>query len=133
MVIPRMVDAALAGESIVVHGDGQQTRAFCHVADNVEAITTLMATPAAAGQVFNVGGDEEVTIEALARLVVEVAGSSSEIVHVPHSEVFGEDFEDLRRRVPDTSRLRSLIGWRPERSLRRIVEDVVAERRTGRG
>ncbi len=129
MVIPRMVDAALTGAPIIVHGDGRQTRSFCHVADVVAAVTGLMGASDAVGRVFNVGGDQEVTIQALAEMVREVTGSSSEIALVPHSEVFGEDFEDLRRRVPDTTRLRATIAWRPTRSLRQIIEDVVAERR----
>ncbi len=127
MVIPRMIDAAQTGRPITVHGDGQQTRTFCHVLDTVDAITALMAAPGAVGQVFNVGGEEEITIEALARLVVEVTGSSSEIRFVPYQEVFGEGFEDLRRRVPDTGRLRSLVDWSPQRTLRQIIEDAVAE------
>ncbi|NUP88628.1 MAG: GDP-mannose 4,6-dehydratase [Candidatus Sumerlaeia bacterium] len=127
MVIPRMIDAAQAGQPITVHGDGQQTRTFCHVLDTVDAITALMAAPGAVGQVFNVGGEEEITIEALARLVIEVTGSSSEIRFVPYREVFGEGFEDLRRRVPDTGRLRSLVDWSPQRTLRQIIEDAVAE------
>lgn len=127
MVIPRMIDAAQAGQPITVHGDGQQTRTFCHVLDTVDAITALMAAPGAVGQVFNVGGEEEITIEALARLVIEVTGSSSEIRFVPYQEVFGEGFEDLRRRVPDTGRLRSLVDWSPQRTLRQIIEDAVAE------
>ncbi|MBN1476062.1 GDP-mannose 4,6-dehydratase [Candidatus Sumerlaeota bacterium] len=129
MVIPRMVDSALAGEPIVVHGDGEQTRTFCHVADVVEAIIALMATPSAMGRVFNVGGVEEISIVDLARLVKKVAGSRSEIRHVSHREVFGEGFEDLRRRVPDITRLRETIDWQPRHTLRQIVEDVVASRR----
>jgi UDP-glucose 4-epimerase len=133
MVIPLMVEAALAGEPVVVHGDGQQTRTFCHVADVVRAVIGLMEVPEAAGQVFNVGGGEEVTIESLARLVIEVAGSRSGVRLVPHAEVFGDDFEDLRRRVPSTDRLRSLVDWEPRRSLREIIEDVVAHHAPRRG
>jgi UDP-glucose 4-epimerase len=132
MVIPRMVDAALGGEPVVVHGDGQQTRTFCHVHDVVAALIALMAHAGAAGKVFNVGGEEEITIVDLAKMVIEVTGSKSAISLVPYAEIFGEDFEDLRRRVPDTSRLRALIDWRPTRSLRQIIEDVTKSRRRER-
>lgn len=133
MVIPRMVEAALAGAPVVVHGDGQQTRTFCHVHDTVAALIALMDTPEAKGRVFNVGGEEEVTIAELARRIIAITGSRSPVQLVPHSEVFGPDFEDLRRRVPDTARLRALTGWRPTRSLNQIIEDVVAERRAAKG
>jgi nucleoside-diphosphate-sugar epimerase len=129
MVIPRMVDSALVGEPILVHGDGEQTRTFCHVADVVEAITALMSTPSAMGRVFNIGGEEETSIADLARLVKEVTGSASEIRNISHREVFGEGFEDLRRRVPDITRLCEAIDWQPRHSLRQIIEDVVASRR----
>jgi UDP-glucose 4-epimerase len=133
MVIPRLIDSAFRGEPLTVHGDGQQTRCFCHVADVIGAMVNLMAEPGAQGRVFNVGSEEETSIEALARMIVEVTGSSSEVQFVPHREVFGEDFEDLRRRVPDTTRLRDLIGWEPHMGLRQIIEDIVASHRIQSG
>jgi len=129
MVIPRLVESAIRGEPLTVHGDGQQTRCFCHVSDVIEAMTALMAEPQSHGRVFNIGSEEETTIEALAQIIVEVTGSKSRIEFIPHREVFGEDFEDLRRRVPDTSRIRALIGWSPKMSLRECIEDIVAHHR----
>ena len=116
MVVPRFVQSALSGEPIVVHGDGQQTRCFCHVLDVVEALVQLMQSRAADGQVVNVGSQEEVTIAELARRVVALVGSESAIRQVPYSEVFGEGFEDMRRRVPSLDKIHRLIGWQPVRA-----------------
>ena len=126
MVIPRFVRQALKGEPITVYGDGLQTRCFCHVLDTVAGLTALLETPQAIGQIVNVGGEERVTIGELARLVKDVAGSDSEIVTVPFSDAYRPDFDDMRDRQPDLSRLQSLTGFRPSRRLREIVEDAIA-------
>jgi UDP-glucose 4-epimerase len=131
MVLPRFVEAALAGRAIEVHGDGGQSRCFCHVADVVDALARLMASKEANGQVVNVGSAEEVTILELARRVVGLAGSTSEIRAVPYSAAYGEGFEDMRRRVPSLRKVESLIGWRPARNLETIIRDVIAERKGG--
>lgn len=132
MVLPRMVDSAIAGRPIEVHGDGEQSRTFCDVRDVVRMLPRLMARPSAAGRVFNVGRDERITINALAQRVVAVTGSSSPIVHRPHSEVYGPGFEDLRVRQPDLRRIRAEVGWSPEIPLERTIADIAAWLRMGR-
>jgi UDP-glucose 4-epimerase len=132
MVIPNFVDRALAGDPIEVHGPGTQRRCFAHVDDAVRAVLLLTACPRAAGQVVNVGNDEEVTIDELARRVVSRTGSSSTIVHVPYEQVFPSGFEDMERRRPDLRKLEDLVGWRPRRSLDEILDDIIAYRRNAR-
>jgi UDP-glucose 4-epimerase len=126
MVIPRFVSWALSGAPMQVYGDGEQVRTFTHVADTVRAIRALMEEPGAEGEIVNIGSEETTTIADLARLVKDVARSDSEIVLVPYEEAYGEGFEDVRRRVPDLTKLRALTGFRAERTLRDIVEDVIA-------
>ncbi len=129
MVIPTFVRQALAGEPVTVFGDGTQSRCFCHVADVVRALAGLLPEERAWGKVFNVGSTEEVTIRALAERVVALTGSDSPIVHVPYEEAYEAGFEDMHRRVPDTSRIQALLGWRAERSLDDILRDVIAYER----
>jgi len=126
MVLPRFVRQALLGRPITVYGDGSQSRCFCHVRDVVSALARLIDTPAAHGQVFNVGNDREIAIGELAAMVRSMTGSRSEIVHVPYQEAYGAGFEDMERRVPDLSKLRGLIGYAPRFTLERTIEDVVA-------
>jgi UDP-glucose 4-epimerase len=133
MVLPRFVDAALAGRPLVVHDDGQQKRCFAHVADVVQAVLALMQSPAAIGRVFNIGSDVPVTILDLARRVVSITGSPSPIEFQTYAEAYDADFEDIRHRVPDVSRLEATIGFRPTRDLDSIIRDVVAWRRSGAG
>jgi UDP-glucose 4-epimerase len=129
MVVPRLVGQALAGEPLTVYGDGRQTRCFCHVADIVRALLDLMAEESAYGNVFNVGTTAEISILDLARRIIEVTGSDSDISLIPYDEAYGEGFEDMYRRVPDTSKVQALIGWRPTRTLEDVVQDVVAHQR----
>jgi UDP-glucose 4-epimerase len=129
MVIPSFVDRALRGETIEVHGSGRQRRCFAHVDDAVRAVLLLVACPGAAGQVVNVGNDEEVTIDELASRVVARTGSRSCIVHVPYEAVYPTGFEDMERRRPDLSKLERLVGWRPRRSLDEILDDIIRTRR----
>lgn len=133
MVIPSFVRQALAGEPLTVYGDGGQTRCFTHVKDVVRALALLLGSPGCHGQVYNVGSDHEISILALAERVRAAVGTAGEIRFVPYDEAYTEGFEDMRRRVPDVQRLRSL-GWKAEGSLDDIVADVVAhERRVGAG
>jgi UDP-glucose 4-epimerase len=125
MVVPNFVRQALAGHPITVFGDGKQSRCFCHVSDVVRALIGLMEKPEAYGNVFNVGSSEEVTILDLAKHVREVAQSKSEIVFVPYDKAYEEGFEDMPRRVPDTTKIKSLIGWQPTVPLHQILSDVV--------
>lgn len=130
MVLPRFVDAALAREPLVVHDDGRQVRCFAHVNDVVGAILGLMQTPAAVGQVFNIGSDRPIAIRDLAARVIELAGSQSAIQFQSYAEAYDRDFEDIRHRVPDLSRIRSLIGYEAKADLNAIVRDVIAWRRS---
>lgn len=125
MVLPRFVEAALAGRPLEVYGDGRQTRCFCHVSDSVEALVQLMNSPKAVGGVFNCGGDEEISIIDLARRVIAACGSQSEIRLIPYDQVYGKNFDDLPRRVPALDRIREAIGWRPKNDLNRIIQSVV--------
>lgn len=125
MVIPTFVKQALAGRPITVYGDGQQTRCFGYVGDVVGALIKLMDHPQAVGQVFNIGSNEEVTILELAERVKELTGSDSEVVFVPYDEAYEEGFEDMPRRVPDISKVNSLVGFRPEMSLDGILQSVI--------
>jgi len=125
MVLPRLIEAAQAGRSPVVYDDGQQVRCFAHVGDVVAALTALMAAPAAVGRVVNVGSDQPVTILELARKVVAAAETQVSIAFMSYAEAYHEGFQDVRRRVPDVSLLRSLIDWRPAYDLDRIVAEAV--------
>jgi UDP-glucose 4-epimerase len=133
MVLPRFIGQALDGEPVTVYGDGRQSRTFGHVAEVVEAVVRLMDTPATAGQVFNIGGTEEVTILALAERVRGLTGGVAQIRHVPYEEAYGGGFEDLGRRVPDTAKLRAATGFAPSRSLDDILRDTIAHLRAERG
>jgi UDP-glucose 4-epimerase len=125
MVIPNFVEQALSGRDITVHGDGEQTRSFCHVRDVVSALVGLADCPEAVGKVINIGNHEEISINLLARRVKELTGSSSSIVHISYGKAYAEGFEDMIRRVPDLTLARQLIGFRPQYSLEDILIDVV--------
>jgi nucleoside-diphosphate-sugar epimerase len=133
MVIPNFVTQALAGRPLTVFGDGTQRRCFCHVSDVVRALADLMERDGVYGEVFNIGSQDEVEILALAHRVKEATGSSSEIRLVPYDEAYEEGFEDMQRRIPDTTRIRERIGWEPTKSLDEILADVVDEHRAGIG
>jgi UDP-glucose 4-epimerase len=121
MVVPRFVKQALAGDPITVFGDGRQSRCFCDVSDTVRALADLAGHPDAVGRVFNVGSSEETTILALAERVKTATGSRSPIQLIPYDQAYAPGFEDMRRRVPDTSRIQRLCGWRPRLTLDDIL------------
>lgn len=125
MVLPRFVEAALAGEPLVVHDDGRQTRCFAHVADVVDAVLRLMQSDAALGRIFNVGSDQPVSILDLAGQVIAQAGSSSRIQFQSYTQAYDQDFEDIRHRVPDLTRLRQAIGYVPQFDLAGIIRDCI--------
>lgn len=127
MVIPRLVRQALADEPLTIFGDGRQTRCFGHVADVIDALVRLLEHPAAEGEVFNVGSSEEISILDLAGRIVERVGSRSLLQHIPYNEAYGVGFEDMQRRVPDTTKLRTLTGWCPVRTLDDILHDTIAD------
>jgi UDP-glucose 4-epimerase len=125
MVVPTFVKQALAERPITVYGDGTQTRCFGYVRDVIDGLMKVMDHPDAVGQVFNIGSTEEVSIGDLAQRVKAIAGSSSEIVNVPYDEAYEEGFEDMPRRVPDISKISSLVGYHPKTSLDGILESVI--------
>jgi UDP-glucose 4-epimerase len=126
MVLPRFVEAALAGRPLTVHDDGQQIRCFAHVRDVISAVIQLMETDAAVGRVFNIGSDQPVTIAELARQVIAAAGSKSTIQFESYQQAYDEDFEDIRRRIPDLSRLKATIGHQPRLTLADVIRELVA-------
>ena len=125
MVIPRFVERALQGEPLEIHGDGGQTRSFCHVADTIRALYGLMDAPATTGHVFNVGSTERVSIIDLAERIRSRTGSSSELVFVPYEQVYGVGIEDTLHREPDVRKIAEAIGWRPTLDLDAVLADVI--------
>ena len=126
MVIPRFVDQALHGDPLTIYGDGMQTRTFTFVKDVVRAFIMLMETDEAVGEVFNVGGIEEITIRNLAEKIVALTGSGSTIEYIPYEKAFGKDFEDMMRRVPGMDKIRALIGYEPEVPLDEMLRRIIA-------
>ncbi len=125
MVLPTFVRQAVAGHPITVFGDGTQSRSFTYVGDVVDALVALAGDPRAIGQVFNIGGAEEVTIAALAERVRTLTGSASPIHYIPYDEAYEEGFEDMPRRVPDTTKIRELIGFQPRVALDEMITRVI--------
>jgi nucleoside-diphosphate-sugar epimerase len=132
MVIPRFVEKALAGEPLEIHGDGTQTRSFCHVLDTVRALYGLMGAEIS-GEIFNVGSSERIRIIDLAERVKKATGSESELVFVPYDQVYGQGIEDTLHREPRLEKIRDAVGWEPKRDLEQILTDVVEEARVSRG
>ena len=124
MVLPRFVKAALTDQPLLVYGDGSQSRSFCAVSDAVEALDSLMSNSESSGQAYNVGSTNEISIKDLAQKVIDVTGSKSQIDFKKHSEVFGENFEEPARRVPDISKISKAIGWQPNKNLESIILEV---------
>jgi UDP-glucose 4-epimerase len=125
MVMPRFVSQALKNEPIAVHGTGKQTRCFLHVKDAVSALIKLINEQKAIGEVFNIGSQEEISIEQLAKEIIGITGSKSTIEYVPYEKAYEEGFEDMQRRVPDTSKINKLIGFRPTFTLPEIIKDII--------
>ena len=126
MVVPRFVSSALKNEPIEVYGSGEQIRCFCHVDDAVRALLLVMESEQAVGQVFNVGNNQQISIMDLAKKVVELTNSKSEIVKVPYAKAYPEGFEDMQRRVPDISKINMVLGWSPQIGLNQIVKDIAS-------
>jgi UDP-glucose 4-epimerase len=127
MVVPNFVRQALAGDALTVFGDGTQSRCFCHVHDVVRALADMMEREDLYGEVFNIGTQDEITIGDLAVRVRDLVGSDAAIRYVPYDEAYEQGFEDMHRRVPDTEKIRSAIGWEPTKTLDEIVLDVKAQ------
>jgi nucleoside-diphosphate-sugar epimerase len=129
MVVPNLVVQALTGRDITLFGDGAQSRCFTHVNDTVDALVGIAAHPDANGEVYNVGSDHEITIIELAMRIKRMTHSDSQIVFVPYGKAYEEGFEDVRRRVPDISKLNRLIGYRPRLPLEQTLESIIADQR----
>lgn len=129
MVLPNFVRQALAGEPLTVFGSGQQSRCFGYVGDIVEVLAKLIRLEKAVGEIFNLGSDEEITIEELACRVLQISGSKSEIVYVPYDQAYEAGFEDMQRRVPSLEKINRLTGFRPKTSLNEIIQKVVEHQR----
>jgi UDP-glucose 4-epimerase len=132
MVIPRFVRQAIRGEAITVYGTGEQTRCFCFVADVVKALVDLLDEPSAYGKVFNVGGQQEISMTELAEMIVRLTGSDSKIKYITYEEAYEEGFEDMPRRVPDITRAQNAIGFSPIVDLEDIVRSVIQEHQGGK-
>lgn len=125
MVVPTFIKQALNNRPLTVYGDGKQTRSFLAVDDAIEALVSLIQHPKAIGEVFNIGGEQEILIEDLANLIVRLTKSSSSIKYIPYQEAYGEEFEDMRRRIPEITKLKQLIGFRPRISLEVILQRMI--------
>ncbi len=133
MVIPNFVRQALRNEKVTIFGDGHQSRCFTFVGDVVNAIMKLMECKEAVGQVINVGNNKEISMEDLAKKIIEKTGSKSELVYIPYSEAYPLGFEDMERRIPDLSKIKHLIGYNPEVELDEILDKVIAHKKTRLG
>jgi UDP-glucose 4-epimerase len=127
MVVPRFIKAALANEPITIYGDGKQTRCFAHVYDVVDAVVKVAFADNTIGKVINIGNDFEISINGLARKVIEETGSQSEMVYIPYEEAYGDGFEDMERRVPNIDLIKRLVAWEPQRDLSTMISDISAE------
>ena len=127
MVVPRFVRAALTNEPITIYGDGNQTRCFAHVYDVVDAVLAIAFADNTVGKVIDIGNDFEISINGLAKKIIDETGSKSEIVYVSYSEAYGDGFEDMERRVPNISLINQLVGWKPKRDLSTMIADISVE------
>ena len=125
MVLPRFVKQALAGEPLTVYEDGKQTRCFTYVGDAVDALLRLLDCPEAVGEIFNIGTRNRISIEDLANKVIELTGSASKLQYVPYAEVYGRDFEDIRHRTPDLSKIEAAVGYTPKTDLETIIRSII--------
>jgi len=124
MVVPRFVQSALSNEPLIVHGDGTQSRVFCHVNDAINGVLGLLSHQESIGEVFNIGGEGEISINELAAKVISSTNSSSKIAHIAYSDAYPVGFEDMQRRVPDTTKIRKLTGWKPTFDIGSIITSV---------
>jgi UDP-glucose 4-epimerase len=125
MVIPRFIKAALSGDQITIYGDGKQTRCFAYVQDIIEGMVLLVNDPGSYGNVYNIGATHEISIEALAKKIKDMTGSSSEIAYLPYEKAYGQAFDDMRRRIPSLEKIEAQVGYKPDTSLDRILERII--------
>ena len=131
MVVPRFVKAAIANEPIAIYGDGNQTRCFAHVHDVIDAVLAIAFAGNTIGKVINIGNDYEISINDLAKKIIDETGSKSEMVYVPYAEAYGDGFEDMERRVPNIDLINQLVAWKPKRNLSTMIADISAEMKKG--
>lgn len=131
MVVPRFVKAALANEPIRIYGNGNQTRCFAHVYDVVDAVIAISFADNSVGKVINIGNNFEISINDLAKKIIEETSSKSEIEYVPYEEAYGDGFEDMERRVPNIDLINQLVGWKPKRDLSSMIADISVEMKKG--
>jgi UDP-glucose 4-epimerase len=124
MVVPRFVTSALKNEPIEVYGTGEQIRCFCHVEDAVRALLQVMDSDKSIGEVFNIGNNQQISILELAKRVIQITDSKSEIIKIPYTEAYPDGFEDMQRRVPDISKIKNVLGWSPQIGLDRTIKDI---------
>jgi UDP-glucose 4-epimerase len=124
MVLPRFVEAAIKGDALKIYGDGTQSRVFCHVQDATSAVLKMIKRDETIGQVYNVGGEGEITIEQLAKKIIALTNSNSEITYTEYKDAYPFGFEDMQRRVPDISKAKSALDWAPTRDIDQIIKDV---------
>ncbi len=125
MVVPRFINQALRNEDITVYGTGKQSRCFLHVKDVIKTLIKLMNNKDAVGNVFNIGSQEEITIEDLAKKIIEISKSKSKITYISYEKAYEEGFEDMQRRVPDTTKVKNLVGFNPTMDLEGIIKSVI--------
>jgi UDP-glucose 4-epimerase len=130
MVVPRFISAAIKNEPITIYGTGEQTRCFGHVLDVIDAVISVAFSDKTIGKVVNIGNNKEISMNDLAKKIIELTGSKSQIMYIPYSEAYAEGFEDMERRVPNIDLIKSLTGWNPKRSLEAIIKDVAEDLRT---
>ncbi len=124
MVLPRFVSAALKNEPLQVYGTGEQIRCFCHVEDAVRALLQVMDSDKSMGEVFNIGNNQQISILELAKRVIQITDSKSEIIKIPYTEAYPDGFEDMQRRVPDISKIKNVLGWFPQIGLDQTIKDI---------
>ena len=124
MVLPRFVSAALKNEPLQVYGTGEQIRCFCHVEDAVRALLQVMDSDKSIGEVFNIGNNQQISILELAKRVIQITDSKSEIIKIPYTEAYPDGFEDMQRRVPDISKIKNVLGWFPQIGLDQTIKDI---------
>ena len=127
MVVPRFVKAAIANEPITIYGDGTQTRCFAHVYDAIDAVLALAFAENTIGKVINIGNDFEISINGLAKKIIDETDSKSQVIYVPYEEAYGDGFEDMERRVPNLDLINQLVGWKPKRDLSTMIADISAD------
>jgi len=125
MVVPRFIKGAILGEPLIIHGTGNQTRCFGDVDDVVDALIKIMRHPGSAGEVYNLGSDQEISISDLAKKVIKLTGSKSKIKYISYKKAYGEGFEDMQRRQPDLSKVKKLIGYNPKNSLDDVIKKII--------